>query len=51
MPALMRDPVDGDLGAWMDWAFLKNGQDNGDYVTSQDRQNFEQWRAQATSNQ
>jgi len=41
----------GDLGAWMDWVFLKDGQDNGDYATSQDRQNFEQWRTQATSNQ
>ena len=51
MPGLMQDPLNGDLAGWMDWVFLKNGQDNGDYADSQDRQNFEQWRAQATSNQ
>lgn len=51
MPGLMQDPLNGDLAGWMDWVFLKNGKDNGDYATSEDRQNFEQWRAQATSNQ
>ena len=51
MSGLMQDPLNGDLGAWMDWVFLKDGQDNGAYEDSQDRQNFEQWRAQATSNQ
>ncbi|EIK53318.1 YHS domain-containing protein [Stutzerimonas stutzeri] len=51
MPGLMQAPLHGDLGAWMDWAFLTDGQDNGDFATSQDRENFERWRAQSTSNQ
>ena len=51
MPALMRDPVDGDLGAWMDWAHLQDGVDNGDFHASQDKANFERWREQSSSNQ
>lgn len=51
MPALMREPCDGDLGAWFDWAHLKDGVDNGDYNDSADKANFEKWRAQASSNQ
>ena len=51
MPALMRDPVDGDLGAWMDWAHLQDGVDNGDFNASQDKANFERWRAQSATNQ
>ncbi|MND80345.1 Toluene-4-monooxygenase system protein A [compost metagenome] len=51
MPGLMQDPLNGDLAGWMDWVFLKNGEDNGDYATSQDKHNFELWRSMASSNQ
>lgn len=51
MPALFQAPTHGDLGAWMDWVSLKDGQDNGDFADSQDRRNFEMWRGMATSNQ
>lgn len=50
MPQLFQDPVRGDLGAWMDWAGLRDGFDNGDYVGSHDQANFEKWRGMATRN-
>ncbi|NMG43047.1 YHS domain-containing protein [Aromatoleum toluvorans] len=49
MPALFAE-LEGDIGKWMDWVSLRDGQDNGDYVGSVDQRNFEQWRGLATSN-
>jgi phenol hydroxylase P3 protein len=40
----------GGLEAWMDWVSLVDGQDNGDYVGSQDQKNFDAWKGMATSN-
>jgi phenol/toluene 2-monooxygenase (NADH) P3/A3 len=40
----------GGLEAWMDWVSLIDGQDNGDYVGSQDQKNFDAWKGMATSN-
>lgn len=50
MPQLFQAPLNGDLAAWMDWVSLRDGQDNGDFVGSQDQGNFQQWRDLATSN-
>jgi phenol hydroxylase P3 protein len=50
MPALFQDPLNGDIGSWMNWVNLHDGVDNGDYAGSQDQHNFEQWRRMATSN-
>ena len=51
MPQLFQEPIYGDLGAWMQWASLIPGKDNGDYDGSEDQRNFEAWCAMATSNQ
>ena len=51
MPQLFQAPLFGDLGAWMEWVSLRPGKDNGDYTGSEDQQNFDAWRAMATSNQ
>lgn len=50
MNELFLDPTNGDLGAWMNWVGLVDGQDNGDYVGSIDQRNFEAWRGNLTSN-
>ena len=50
MPQLFQDPVNGDLGEWMKWVSLLDGKDNGDYASSEDKQNFEAWRGLATTN-
>ncbi|MFZ2870775.1 YHS domain-containing protein [Zavarzinia sp.] len=50
MPQLFQDPVNGDLAAWMDWAHLTDGLDNGEYQGSSDQLNFDRWRGLATSN-
>jgi len=50
IPQLFQDPLNGDLGAWMQWVSLNDGVDNGDYEGSEDQRNFEQWRKQASSN-
>ncbi|HQQ68806.1 MAG TPA: aromatic/alkene/methane monooxygenase hydroxylase/oxygenase subunit alpha [Alicycliphilus sp.] len=51
MPQLMQEPIKGDLGAWYQWCNLIPGQDTGDYDGSQDQQNFDAWKRQATQNQ
>ena len=51
MQQLFQAPLFGDLPGWMDWVSLRAGKDNGDYEGSEDQQNFEAWRAKATSNQ
>jgi phenol hydroxylase P3 protein len=50
MNEIFLEPTNGDLGAWMDWAHLTDGQDNGDYVGSRDERNFHTWRGALTSN-
>ncbi len=50
MPALFQDPINGDLEAWMKWAGLENGSDNGDYKGSHDQTSFQKWREMTTSN-
>ena len=51
MPQLMQEPVKGDLGAWYQWCNLIPGKDTGDYDGSEDQQNFDAWKHQATQNQ
>jgi len=51
MPSLFQDPLNGDVGAWMQWVSLLNGKDNGDFVGSEDEANFQLWRGLATKNQ
>ncbi|MBD3654950.1 YHS domain-containing protein [Marinobacter sp.] len=50
MPALFQAPLNGDLEAWMKWASLENGSDNGDYKGSHDETSFQKWRELTTSN-
>ncbi len=50
MPQLFQEPLKGDLGAWMNYVSLVDGQDNGDFDGSQDQINFDKWRGMATSN-
>lgn len=50
MPQLFQAPLFGDLGAWMNWVSLRDGEDNGDYAGSIDEKNFRTWRGVATSN-
>lgn len=50
MPALFQPPFNGDIGAWMDWVSMVDGQDNGDYKGSVDQSNFERWKNQSASN-
>lgn len=49
MPSLFQE-LNGDIGAWMNWVGLRDGEDNGDFVGSRDQRNFDQWRGMATSN-
>ncbi|MBS1191406.1 MAG: hypothetical protein H6R10_3198 [Rhodocyclaceae bacterium] len=51
LAAIFQAPLNGDLGAWMEWVSLADGKDNGDFAGSEDQRNFEAWRNQATSNQ
>lgn len=50
MPQLFQPPLRGDVGAWMTWVGLVPEQDNGDFVTSRDRRDFDAWRGLATTN-
>ncbi|SFM45066.1 YHS domain-containing protein [Marinobacter pelagius] len=50
MPALFQAPLNGDLEAWMEWACLENGSDNGDFKGSHDQVSFQKWREMTTSN-
>jgi phenol hydroxylase P3 protein len=51
MQQLFQAPINGDLGAWMNWVSLIPGKDNGDFDGSEDQKNFDAWRSQATNNQ
>ena len=47
------DPTQPDfnpLAEVLRWYKITQGQDNMDYADSQDKANFERWRAQATGN-
>jgi len=50
MPSLFQDPLNGDIGAWMNWVSLVDGVDNGDFAGSQDQMNFDKWRNIAKTN-
>jgi phenol hydroxylase P3 protein len=51
MPALFQAPLNGDIGAWMEWVFMNPGRDNGDFEGSEDQRNFDAWRGLTTTNQ
>ena len=51
MQQLFQEPINGDLGAWMNWVGLVPGRDNGDFDGSEDQKNFAAWKKQATANQ
>lgn len=50
MNGLFLEPTNGDLGVWMDWVGLVDGQDNGDYVGSADQRHFDAWRGSLATN-
>lgn len=50
MPALFRAPTNGDLGVWMDWVGIVDGEDNGNYYGSEDQQKFDKWQGLTTAN-
>ncbi len=48
MPALMQEPLKGDLAAWMEWVSLEPTA-AGEYANSEDKANFEKWRKQVST--
>ena len=48
MPALMQEPLKGDLAAWMEWVSLESTA-AGEYANSEDKANFEKWRKQVST--
>lgn len=48
MPALMQEPLKGDLAAWMEWVSLEPTA-AGEYASSEDKANFEKWRKQVST--
>lgn len=50
MNQLFLAPTNGDLGTWMGWVGLVDGQDNGDFEGSADQRNFEKWRGAMVTN-
>lgn len=48
MPALMQEPLKGDLAAWMEWVALEPTA-SGNYADSEDKANFEKWRKQVST--
>ena len=48
MPALMQEPLKGDLAAWMEWVSLEPAA-AGEYASSEDKANFEKWRKQVST--